>query len=113
MSSMSKKQRELRAMWLPKYPVLARSCASCPFAKGNDTEFGEIVRKLHIKEYGKPPDPKEFPKMIRKARINIKMESAMLGDFICHQTAYNEDMSMRKWEEYRQCPGAAKIYKGE
>jgi hypothetical protein len=35
----------------------------------------------------------------------------MGGDFICHQSVYDENMDLRDKSEHRQCPGATKFHK--
>jgi hypothetical protein len=93
-----------RNLWRPRHPELTQRCASCPFSKGNDKEFGEVVARL-----GKAAGVK--PVNQNQARFSIKMEAENSGEFICHGTAYYSDMSLRHPSEHRQCPGASAYYK--
>lgn len=82
-------------------------CPSCPFAKGNDKEFGAVMTKL-ARAHGE-----ENPVPLSVSRAMVRMEiSNMGGDFVCHFTAYNiDDMSLKPRTEHRQCPGATKWFK--
>jgi hypothetical protein len=98
-------KRKLRSLWRPKRQEMPEQCASCPFRDDNDLEWFGVVRKLAKAGGLHEVDPSV-------ARLNVRAEVEMLGDFICHCSAYNiEDMSLRDPREYRQCPGASSFFK--
>jgi hypothetical protein len=94
----------LRALWRPKRKEVPEQCKSCPFRKGNNKEFGEIIKKLG-KSHGvdKPS--------VAVARASVKMEATQIGDFVCHLTAYNPDMTLRPKSKNLQCKGATEWFK--
>lgn len=95
----------MRKLFRPKLSELKEQCPSCPFREGNDKEFGAIcmsLASLHQEEYPAP---------LAVARRRIQEEVARFGDFICHCSAYNGDMSLKVTKENRQCPGATKWFK--
>lgn len=94
-----------RDLFIPKLPEMPLQCASCPFREGNDITWGIIVRKLAM--FGGVGKPNAA-----RARRLIRLETTRIGDFICHGTAYNADMSFRSAVEHRQCPGATKWFRG-
>ena len=98
-----KKKYNLRDMWTPKRLELAHQCASCPFRKGNDDEFGVIVERLN-KRYNADGT-------IEQVRFSVQHEAKSNGDFACHQTAYSSDMELQPDREHRQCPGATAAFK--
>lgn len=95
-----------RQFFLPKLPELQEQCPSCPFREGNHEEFGGIVRKL-CKVEGKS----YHPGRTELARAIIREDAESFGDFACHHTVYNDDMSLKDLRERRQCPGATKWFK--
>lgn len=97
-----------RRFWMPRMPILSDQCASCPFREGNDPEFGEVVGKLAATMDLEEVDNQDRTDM---ARARIKRDCTHSGEFACHHTAYNEDMSEKPRSEHRQCPGAAEWYK--
>ena len=105
-----------RDLWLPKLPELKDQCVSCPFRKGNDKEFAEILVKLSLK-HGRNPDvtPETPPEALRAAiefsRKLVEHDVQKVGDFACHHTAYDENMNIKPVREHRQCPGATKYYR--
>ena len=98
-----------RDLWKPKRPE-AKQCASCPFRKDNDAQFGAVLTKLRkkagIKRQIKPVD-------IAFARYQVQKDVEAFGDFICHATAYGPKMEPHppNSPDERQCPGATKYYK--
>ena len=101
-----------RSLFLPKYPELEEQCPSCPFRDGNYDEFGAIVKKLQEVH----PDhgvPSHVPLIVVSdmARLRIRDGAQTFGDFSCHHTVYNEDMSTKPQTEWRQCPGATEFFK--
>ena len=100
--------KEARALWQPKYPELPEACASCPFRKDNEVEFGVIVGRLQ-KMFGVPVDMGRMA--VFYARHTIEDDVRNRGDFYCHGTVYNKDMSERDPSERRQCKGASDYYR--
>lgn len=97
----------VRRFWKPKREEVSEQCASCPFREGNDAAFGGIMRKLYKQFELDPPTPAE----ISASRECVKRELEHSGDFVCHLTAYNPDMSLKDGCEHRQCAGATKWWK--
>lgn len=97
-----------RKFWLPRRPELPEQCASCPFREDNEAEFGLIATRL-FKSAGKKKPP--TADQIRQVRHNVHMDCQDRGEFICHGTAYNEDMTLKDPKGHRQCPGASKFYR--
>ena len=101
----------MRHLWRPRLPEVKVQCASCPFRKGNGRQFGVIVRKLanqwstYVKIFCEPDT--------REARKKVKQDVARKGDFACHHTVYNDDMSHKDTSEFRQCPGATEYYRSQ
>ena len=95
-----------RSLFLPKRAELEEQCPSCPFRDGNHDEFGEVVKQL-CKANGR-----KYARIVAaEARFKIRDEALTFGDFSCHHTVYNEDMSTKPQTEWRQCPGATKYFK--
>ena len=92
-----------RDLWTPKRSELAQQCASCPFRKGNDAEFGVIVDKLN-RLYSSDGT-------VEQVRFSVEHSLEHGGDFACHLTAYTETMGRRPPHEHRQCPGATAAFK--
>lgn len=95
-----------RLLFLPKLAELSESCPSCPFRDGNDEAFGEMVRKLCIAFCGRYHKGAE-----EIARLRLRFEVSHRGDFACHHTVYDDDMSLRNEKDHRQCPGATAWFK--
>lgn len=94
-----------RQLWRPKRAQLEEQCTSCPFRDGNNVEFGAIVQRL-CAIVGEP-----FSALnIESARQRIRAEATQFGDFICHHTVYNTDMSLKSDGAQRQCPGASATF---
>lgn len=95
-----------RLLWRPKLPEMPVQCVSCPFRTGNDVEFREVLTRL--KNKGKKSG-KLVVSMARAAiaREQLLEETAEIGDFSCHQSAFNPDMTTKPYLEHRQCPGAS------
>lgn len=109
---MTPETKKRRSLWRPKLRELKEQCASCPFRKGNDVEFGGIVKKLLAK--GGVPMTEDFvppPQAIQNSRRLIKADLKHSGDFACHHTAYDAEMNLKPDAERRQCPGASKWFK--
>lgn len=99
-----------RQLWRPKLKEVEAQCASCPFRKGNDTEFGAVIQKLRDK-IGMPG--KVTKSCVDHSRKAIRIELQSSGDFACHHAAYDNDMNERPRTELRQCKGATMFFKGE
>lgn len=94
-------------LWRPRYKERESQCASCPFLKGNDEQFGKIVSKLRQQGGLAKPATK---RIIASTRSNLRMEVIFgNGDFICHATAYGPGMELQPPTEHRQCPGATQL----
>lgn len=103
-----------RDFWLPKQQELPEKCVSCPFREGNDEEFGAVCERLRDSEdnpFRGMPLTKEDA--VANARESIREQTARLGDFSCHCTVYNADMTQKPRSEWRQCPGASEHYRAE
>lgn len=85
-------------------------CLSCPFRFGNNTEFGEILHRLK-KKFGGPLMPRPTAKEITSARIMVMKDTEVRGDFSCHLTVYDKDMTEKPPAQWRQCPGATKWHR--
>ena len=97
--------KQLRQSWSPKRKEMPTQCASCPFRTDNDPEFKAVLDKLVQSNGGGTANTD-------MARFRIKQDLLQMGgDFICHQSAYDENMDLRDKSEHRQCPGATKFYK--
>ena len=89
--------KDHRALWQPKFPEVAKQCASCPFRIGRlRVKFG-MPSKVHAED-------------IRHARFCVRMD-AEHGDFVCHHTAYDGEMNQRPVTDYRQCAGATQAFR--
>lgn len=97
-------QRQMRQHWTPKRKEMPEQCVSCPFRKDNDPEFKAVLDKLVKANRGGIADTDA-------ARFMIRKETALMGDFICHQSVYDENMDLRDKSAHRQCPGATKHFK--
>lgn len=100
-----------RKIWRPRRPELPSQCASCPFLKDNDAEFHVFFNRLRVL-HGKKP-VKSGSKMLKAARQIVRMDIVTMGtgEFICHQTVYDQQMKMKPVSEHRQCPGAANFWR--
>jgi len=96
---------EPRQLWRPKLPEMPEQCASCPFRKGNDVEWAGVIAKLAASG-GKSSVNFEQARKLVKLDINM-----MGGEFHCHLTVYNADMTMKPMSEHKQCPGASRYYR--
>lgn len=107
---MSADAKSLRALWHPRAPELTVQCASCPFRKGNNAEFGAVLNRIRTKAGMKGECSKRD---VGKARLQVMVDVMDRGDFICHGTAYDAQMNQRPVTEFRQCPGATKFHRGK
>jgi hypothetical protein len=101
-------RRNPRLLWRPKLEAMPVQCVSCPFRIGNNKEFGAICDKLD-------PSIRTLNTLqrairIEAARYNVREQVSVFGDFSCHQSVYNPDMTTRPYREQRQCPGASEHY---
>ena len=95
-----------RQLFRPKLKELPEQCASCPFKDGNDKEWGDVHKRLAAASgVEKPLDPR-----ISRWKVRDEIINGFSGDFFCHGTAYNYDMTRRPMSEARQCPGATKLF---
>lgn len=97
--------RQIRKTWRPKMPEKGEMCSSCPFRQDNDKEFGDVAQRLQ-KSQGKSKWVD-----LAHARDSIREECQVRGDFACHGTVYNRNMTLRPQHEHRQCAGAAVYYR--
>lgn len=102
--------KDHRKLWRPKRPEIPEQCLSCPFREGNDAEFGAVLNKLRA---ASGIAGKSTTCDIAFARQGVRDDLSHSGDFVCHGTAYTPDMKPKPKEEWRQCPGATKFFKGE
>lgn len=93
-----------RQLFRPKLKELSEQCASCPFRNKNHKAWTAVVNRLAEASGVEPNSP-----LI--ARAMIRGEASRFGDFICHCTAYNPDMTLRDPSEHRQCPGATEWFR--
>jgi len=100
-----------RKLWLPRMKEADKQCKSCPFAKDNDKELDAFVRGLK-KSHGMSAEEGATSAAVR-AEIHNDVIFGGKHDFACHATVYGPDMHPRRRVEHRQCPGAARAYKGE
>lgn len=118
MSPQDMTQEEIQAMrrkfWSPKRPEATAQCSSCPFRDDNDKEFGSVLQKLGAAE-GHPIPEDVLPGVTAMARIKVRYEDTRhSGDFLCHQSVYKPGYAeKRDQDEWRQCPGATRAFKGE
>ncbi len=90
----------------PKLKELKEQCASCPFRRGNDKEFGEIVRRIC------KSTKQRFSKFqVTFARGQIEIDCMDRIDFACHCTVYDDEMNLKSTQDRRQCPGASQFYR--
>lgn len=99
---------DTRKMWTPQRQEAAAQCASCPFRLGNDQEFAPVVAKLREQAGLKGPVKLLH---ILGTRLAVFEDLKIRGDFSCHSTVYNPDMTQKDQSQWRQCPGATKAYK--
>jgi len=92
-----------RKLWMPKAPEMKTPCVSCPFLEGNDDAWQEKLEAL--------ADHPLSPREAKVGRAMVHSEVRMRGDFMCHQTAYDNNMKVKPASEHRQCAGAAKFYR--
>lgn len=98
-----------RKLWIPKRPEVKKQCASCPFKKGNDTQFKSVIVSLRKQAGEKKPVTKLD---IVTARMRIEDDVEFIGgDFSCHATVYGPDMELKPEKEWKQCSGATKFYR--
>ena len=100
---------ETRQLFLPKHPQCTNNCPSCPFLEGNDEELAKVLNALR-RAQNVPGDM--TPHEIAFARMQVKLDVDRAGTFICHKTAYNDDMTLKPAKGHRQCCGATRHYKG-
>lgn len=109
MDDETKKPSRLK-MWRPRFPEREEQCASCPFLKDNDEQFGKLVTKLREKDAymrgaRKPKPPTKL--VIAQARHRVELDVRLRSpDFACHASVYGPDMETKRMEHWRQCPGA-------
>ncbi len=104
-------KRAARKFFRPKYPECSTQCASCPFLVGNDDEWLAMVKKLRavLGVVGRVTKAAAL-----YGRLRARLDVANRGDFFCHSTVYMSDgKSQRPVSEWRQCPGATKLFRGE
>ncbi len=99
-----------RDLWTPKLPEVKKRCASCPFLEDNDAEFETLVKKLAAHN-GEHIRPELVSLHVKVARERIEKDADEMGDFACHSTVYNEDMSLKPREQWQQCKGATEWHK--
>jgi hypothetical protein len=97
-----------KLLWKPKLEELPESCRSCPFRANNNKEFGEVVTRLR-NSFGMKGKASKMD--IAFARFGIYDDVKKSGDFICHGTTYNVDMTRKDCSNHRQCAGATKYYR--
>lgn len=97
-----------KKLFQPKFPECKVQCPSCPFRTGNNKEFGEIVNRLET-SVGLPG--RVTRRQIGSVRLRIMSDVGQRGDFACHLTAYNPDMTRKPTSEFRQCKGATEFYR--
>lgn len=99
------------APWRPRRPEVPVQCASCPFREDNNEAFACIVNRLRKTEGLRPVKPGS--KVVKTARSKIRIDLLCLGsgEFYCHGTVYNEDMTTKPISEYRQCAGATAFWR--
>ncbi len=98
-----------RDLWTPKRPEVAQQCASCPFRLDNHKEVVPII--LRLRKMAGDNRQKVTPKDIMHFRMTVRMDQSEFGDFSCHGTVYNQDMTQKPQHEWRQCKGATEHYK--
>lgn len=91
--------------WTPKRKELSQQCVSCPFGKGNGAEFQTVLDKLVEVNGAGVADPDMSRFLIKKDLKNLG------GDFVCHNTVYDEEMKLKDRSQHRQCPGATAFYR--
>lgn len=102
--------KAMRKFFLPKTKEVTEQCVSCPFRAGNDEEWRAILSKLRA--------AKGLPGEITKGhaartRNEVHEDCANQGEFRCHHSVYNPDMTMKPVSEHRQCKGATLWFRGE
>lgn len=109
MDGVKAKIKKARAMFMPKRPEMPVQCVSCPFRSGNTAEFMAICNKVAAATGEGPVSLRQ----VAGARRRIRLEVSRNGDFYCHSSVYNPDMTQRASSEWLQCPGATRVFKGE
>lgn len=102
--------RNLRELFMPKMRSLKEQCVSCPFRDDNDEEFGVIVQRLRDLHDAEISNSTPLSLLVVRARERIRHDTETIGDFRCHCTVYDEDMTVKPMTEHRQCPGATKHF---
>lgn len=102
--------KAMRKCFLPKMKEVSEQCASCPFRIGNDEEFRAILTKLRASK-GLPGEITKSQAV--RSRAMIHDDCANQGEFRCHHSVYNPDMTIKSVSEHRQCLGATKWFRGE
>jgi hypothetical protein len=105
---------DYRKTWLPRLPMAPVQCASCPFKKDNDEQFGAIVNALRV-SMGMPKlVGRALIRAVAWARLQARGDADRGGEFACHLSVYESGtMKAKPTSEHRQCPGAAARYRGE
>lgn len=108
--------RNPRDLFMPRNKELEESCASCPFRKDNDKEFGEVMTRLAKAgsdgyAFEEVISDTMSPQAVVRARQLIADDCTFQGEFVCHGTAYTYDMELRPRSQHRQCPGATAYFK--
>jgi hypothetical protein len=101
--------KKMRALFKPKRPEMPAQCASCPFLEGNTEQFKAICDRIAASSGEGPVSLRQ----VAGARRRIRFEVLRNGDFYCHSSVYNADLSMRPTDEWLQCPGATRVFRGE
>lgn len=99
--------RRVRATFRPKLKEVSEACASCPFRTDNEKEWVATLCRLAEKQGVGPIDPNQ-PKVARRM---VHVDVMYSGEFHCHSSVYNPDMSLRDPKHRRQCAGATRFYK--
>lgn len=104
------RQLQGRQMWSPKRPEVKEQCASCPFRDDLEAraKFHAVLCDVAVAN-GHPPPSRGRAEY---ARVQIKTEDAVHGDFFCHLSVYEPGCeTKRPVEEWLQCKGASDWYR--
>jgi hypothetical protein len=101
-------KKEPLPQWTPKRKEMSKQCASCPFKDGNNEEFGRVMKTLAVHH---DIDPRTVD--VDESRYLVRKDVESMGDFICHETAYDflNHMTMLPEARNKQCPGATKFHR--
>ena len=100
-----------RALWQPRLPLCEEQCGSCPFKLDNDEEFRQVL--IALAKAKDEPTSRITQRYANRQRGIIMHDMMQIGsgEFYCHKSVYNADMTEKPRHEWRQCKGAFDFFR--